>query len=256
MKLLNTVLSIAFLWSALPNSAFAHGPSESRVEIELKNPAAQPAGSLALEFQIFDTSISKVVTDVDLNISHEKLLHLVVYDPSLREFQHVHPVFDGRMWKADLNFSVNGNYFIWAQGELKVDGYEFSSSTRLEIVGGNPALPSPPRLRDVRTGDDKGSVATLGRSSLKAGQMAMLDLTFSRRNGSKPQISPYLGAFAHVIAVPADGDSIIHVHPMAGSSPEQGMLHVTFPNKGAYRLWVQFVDASQIRTVPLSVKVK
>lgn len=254
MKLLSTILALALLGSSV--SAFAHGGGESRVEVELKNSGPQPAGPLTLEFQVFDAASSKVVTDQDLNISHEKLLHLIVYDPSLKEFQHVHPIFDGLMWKADLSFSVNGNYFVWAQGELKVDGYEFSSSTRLEISGGKPALPAPPRLKDIRVGSDRGSVAKLGRTSLKAGQMAMLDLAFSREDGSKPQLTPYLGAFAHVIAVPTDGDSIIHVHPMAGGSPEQGMLHVTFPSKGIYRLWVQFIDASQIRTVPLSVKVR
>lgn len=256
MKLYSTILAVAFFGLAMPMSAFAHGGGESRVEVELKNSGPQSAGQLTLEFQVFDTTSSKVVTDQDLNISHEKLLHLVVYDPSLKEFQHVHPVFDGQMWKADLSFAVNGNYFVWAQGELKVDGYEFSSSTRLEILGGKPAPPAPPRLRDIRVGNDSGSAAKLGLTSLKAGQMAMLDLVFSRVDGSKPQLTPYLGAFAHVIAVPADGDSIIHVHPMAGGSPEQGMLHVTFPSKGTYRLWIQFVDASQIRTVPLSVKVR
>jgi hypothetical protein len=42
---------------------------------------------------------------------------------------------------------------------------------------------------------------------------------------------------------------------MDTSNPNQGMLHATFPHKGAYRLWIQFIDGGQLRTVPLSVKV-
>ena len=85
--------------------------------------------------------------------------------------------------------------------------------------------------------------------------MAMLTLTLSREDGSPAIVTPYLGSFAHVISTPEDGDSLIHVHPMNGSSPTQGMLHVTFPTAGFYRVWVQFIESGALKTVPLSVEV-
>ena len=87
-----------------------------------------------------------------------------------------------------------------------------------------------------------------------AGKMAMLDLTMSRTDGSTTQLTPYLGAFAHIIATPKDGDSLIHVHPI-GTGPAQGMIHATFPAAGEYRLWVQFIDGGILKTIPLSVEV-
>lgn len=85
--------------------------------------------------------------------------------------------------------------------------------------------------------------------------MAMLTLTFNRTDGTKPDIQPYLGAFAHVILVPEDADSLLHVHPMQGATPNEGIFHTSFPDQGDYRLWVQFLDGGVLRTVPLSVTV-
>jgi len=149
---------------------------------------------------------------------------------------------------------VNGQYFLWAQGELAADGEEFSAFTRIDVVGGAPAWPAPV-LQDIRTGSDRTSKVTLSAGRIRAGRAAMLTVTIGRDDGSKPAVSPYLGAFAHVIAVPEDGDSLIHVHPMNGRKPNEGMLHATFPTAGKYRLWIQFLDAGVLKTVPLAVEV-
>jgi hypothetical protein len=40
------------------------------------------------------------------------------------------------------------------------------------------------------------------------------------------------------------------------AGPTSGMLHATFPSGGEYRLWIQFIDGVDLRTIPLSVVVK
>lgn len=247
-------LPVALLLSlGAPAISRAH-EEDGRVAIELESPAQVSAGAVVAEFQLVDTEKKKTLAPGDLNITHEKLLHLLVYDPALKEFQHVHPEFDGKLWKAELNFAVNGNYFVWAQGELSSDSEEFSGFIRLEVTGGQQAWPAPV-LGNVRSGKDSGSVATLDNQVLRAARMAMLTLKISREDGSPAIVTPYLGAFAHVISTPDDGDSLIHVHPMNGSSNDQGMLHVTFPTAGFYRVWVQFIEGGALKTVPLSVVV-
>lgn len=236
------------------SSAFAH-EEDSRVAIELESPASITAGKVNVEFQLVDTKENRVLTPDNLNLSHEKRLHFLAYDPALKEFQHVHPEFDGKIWNVQMEFSVDGNYFVWAQGELASDGAEFSGLTRLVVTGGKARWPTPPVLNDNRSGSADISKVTISNSKLRAGNMAMLDMKFTRNNGTQSKITPYLGALAHVVAVPEDGDSLIHVHPMNGSKPNEGMLHVTFPAAGFYRMWVQFVDDGILKVVPLSVQV-
>lgn len=244
---------LALIFSFTNQFAFAHG-DESRVALEPEIQKAT-AGKVIYQFQLVDTKNNKLITDQDLNISHEKKLHFLAYDPSLNEFQHVHPEFDGKLWNVELNFSRDGNYWVWAQGELSIDQEEFSTPNRLDISGGAPAWPTPPVLGDVRSGASENSVATLSKNKITAGKMVMLNVVLSRNDGTQAQIEPYLGAFAHVVAVPEDGDSLMHVHPMNGSKPNEGMLHATFPTAGKYRLWIQFVDGGNLRTIPLSVEV-
>jgi tartrate dehydratase alpha subunit/fumarate hydratase class I-like protein len=125
----------------------------------------------------------------------------------------------------------------------------------MEVAIEQPAWPVPPRLSDLREGTDGTSRIALSNHTLKAGKMVMLDLNFSRTDGTRPNVTPYLGAVAHVVAVFNDGDTLVHVHPMEGGSENQAMLHVTFPFAGTYRLWVEFMDDGVLRKVPLSVVV-
>ncbi len=239
-------------------AAFAHGAAEGPVSLEISSKDPVSAGRSILIFQMVENKKKRLLGDSDLKLAHEKKLHFIIYDPSLTQFQHVHPKYTSSKdstWEVEVNFKMNGNYWLWAQGELASDGSEFSAPSRLNVVGGLPQAPEP-RLTDVRTGSDMGSTITLSKTILKAGKTAMLGMTFSREDGTTPQISPYLGAMAHIVSTPSDGDSLIHVHPMAGSKPTTAMLHVTFPAVGFYRLWIQFVDKGELRVVSLAVKVQ
>lgn len=228
--------------------------AEAKVSFRPESKAAIQTEAPEFRFQLFGQN-QKPITKAELKISHEKLLHLVVYDASLQEFQHLHPEFDGKFWQTKLRFSVSGKYWLWAQGALK-DGSEFSSAVTQQVnLAKRPAWPSPPELAELRSGVSGNFRATLSEPKLTEKKMAMLDLTFSRVDGSKPKISPYLSAFAHVIGVSNDGAEMVHVHPMDGTKPEQGMLHVMFLRRGMYRLWVQYLDGGELITIPLSVKV-
>ncbi|MEK7690292.1 MAG: hypothetical protein AAB425_04655, partial [Bdellovibrionota bacterium] len=100
---------------------------------------------------------------------------------------------------------------------------------------------------------DGNSITTIASTKIVAKKSVMLNLSFARKDGTSPEITPYLGANAHVTAVSDDGDTFVHAHPMEHGG--QLMIHMTFPVKGTYRLWIQFIDGEELRTVPLSVKV-
>ena len=246
-----TLLVIFTLLGAL--NAGAHGGEDSRISIEPETQSPLNAGTIPFRFELFDEDTKKTVQEQDLVESHTKKLHFIAYDASLNEFNHVHPTFNGATWEAELNLPVNGNYFLWAQGQLQ-DGTEFSAVVRAKIQGGKTERPVAP-LGDHRIASDKGTVIQLASNKIKAGKMAMLNFQITREDGQAPEITPYLGAFAHVIAVSPDGDELTHVHPMEGSAPNTGMLHATFPTDGDYRVWIQLIDKGELKTIPLSISV-
>lgn len=245
------IFSLAILFST--SQAMAHGQSEERFSIEPEIQGPLTAGKISFPFKIFDAKAARTVGDTDLDETHTKKLHMIVYDQALQEFNHTHPTFDGTTWNSTLELPKNGTYFIWAQGQLN-DGTEFSTFTKAQTQGGIPENPTKP-LGDVRKSAHDGTVVELAKNQVKAGKMTMLNFVVSRQDGLTPEISPYLGAFAHVIAVSPDGDELIHVHPMEGSRPNSGMLHATFPTHGDYRIWIQLIDRGTLKTIPLSVTV-
>lgn len=227
---------------------------EQIVQLKPTSTAPLQAGNIEYQFQLIDSASNNSVTDKDLMIESEKLLHLIIFDPALIEFRHLHPEFRGNYWSVKTDLPVNGNYWVWAEGKLTTNQAEFYSSSRLDIQGGLQAN-SMSQLRDTRTGDDSGSIASLSNEVIRSKQMSMLTLTMSRQDGSQPQISDYLGNKAHIIAVSSDGSSMIHLHPMEGSRANELTIHSEFPRAETYRIWVQFIDGGSLKVVPLAVSV-
>lgn len=223
------------------------------IELKLESSSSVSAGLVMVEFQLSDTHQNRILTPDDLVLSHERILHLLVYDRSLTQFQHVHPTYENGRWRVELNFSVNGNYFLWAQGVTAGEFVEFSSMSKMQVINGSEELSAPTSLPEVRVGEDRGSVATMSDVVLKVGSKLGPSLKFSRADGSLPEISPYLGAFAHVIAVSINGESLVHVHPQSGQAPDEGEVHFRFEKSGEYRVWVQFIDGGILRTVAMAV---
>ncbi len=245
-----SVLSIMIFFSPV---LFAHGGGENRVSIEPEAQENLKAGTINYSFQLFDTVKNKVLLPSDLAETNTKILHFIVYDSALIEFNHVHPVAKADVWSVQLNLPRNGTYFLWAQGQLK-DGTEFSTFNKA-IVEGGTVENRPMRIGDHRKGSDQHTVVEIDQTAIHAGKMAMLSFKVSRDDGQVPVMAPYLGALAHLIAVSPDGDELIHVHPVAGSSPNSGMIHTTFPAEGDYRIWIQFIDRNVLKTIPVSISV-
>lgn len=236
------------------SSLLAYGPVFAGVQIESTQGNVSASEKLSYSFNLVDDKTTKSISDKDLIETHTKILHLVVYDASLNEFNHVHPEFNGTSWNVELNLPVSGSYKVWAQGKT-LNGKEFSVSRSLAVENGEPEI-AVASLGDVRVGTDGTTQVELANTKLKAGKMAMIDFMVTRTDGSVPSLSPYLGAFAHVIATQLNGNDLIHVHPMEGNDANMGMLHATFPLAGEYRLWIQFIDNGVLKTIPLSVVVK
>ena len=241
----------------MSGNAFAHPGAPSRVKIEWEGSVQLAAGENTLNFKLWDLKEKRHLSDADLSVVHEKKLHVFAYDSALVEFHHLHPEYskDTGLWSTPATLPVNGEYWFWAQGLVTSGKTDFNSNTSIEVTGGDDAN-EVTELLDVRTGSDGNSSVQMSATTLVAEKEVMPILTFSRLDGTPTALGTFLGEKAHIVAVPDDGDSLIHVHGMDMANPNQLMIHVKFPAKGSYRLWVQFVDDDVLKTVPLSVIVK
>ncbi len=248
----NIILSTAVISSL----CWADGAGvNERVQVNLRSPSELEASTTTIRFDLTNIEEQVAVTDTDLNVVHEKILHVFVFDKGLGEFQHIHPEYADGEWSVEATFARSGDYLMWAQGQLRDGDHDFISNIPLIIVNGSEPNPVPPVLTDIRSGSDGLSVATLSGTRFRAGREAMPNVTFTRTDGTTPVLEPYLGEKAHVVITPSDAHSLIHTHPMDHGIENQIMLHTTFPEAGFYKIWIQFIDEGQLRTVPLSVEV-
>ena len=85
-------------------------------------------------------------------------------------------------------------------------------------------------------------------------------------------LEPYLGAWAHIMAISQDRREFIHAHPdddtnsapvspwqhthaVPGPSPSFVQTTTGFRRPGIYRMWVQFQRSGRVITVPFTVNI-
>ena len=245
-------LVLCLYGSLSSGKVWAHG--DARLGVEPVNETAFSAGQISYDFQILDLKRKIVLKDADFNSLNDQKVHLFVYDPGLKKLQHLNAKYTGSAWHVDLSLAQDGNYWVWAEGELAFDKTDGYGSTRLQVTHGSPMDTVGPEVEEKRVGSDGTSQVKLSMDPIVKEKEAMLMLTYSRRDGSAPQITPFLGEMGQAIIVSEDGDWLSHSHVMS-RGPEMLMLHVTFPEEGNYRIWVQYLDAGILKTVSLAVAV-
>ncbi|MEH7009847.1 hypothetical protein V7087_03380 [Neobacillus niacini] len=184
----------------------------------------------------------------DLEVNHEKLLHLIVVSTDLKEYQHLHPqtnepgVFKishslrtgeykafvdikpkGKVYKVEpITFKVGEKHIEHNEGSLMVD------SELTKEAGGHKVSLLP--------------------SSLKTNEE--IQLTFDL-GGETPE--QYLGALGHVVILDEKGENYIHVHPLEGNEP---VFATKFSDPGVYKIWAEFKFNGEVFVYPYVVEIK
>ncbi len=104
----------------LASAALGHGDGEeSRIAIEPSINTSTQAGLITYQFEPVDTKLRTVVGPDDLNILHEKPIHIFIFDTSL---QNTNMGNDSHLM-IHVTFPAKGEYRLWIQfqdrGELK-----------------------------------------------------------------------------------------------------------------------------------------
>ena len=185
----------------------------------------------------------------DYEIEHEKRMHFIVVGRDLSSFQHLHPRMarDGT-WETRAKLPDGGTYRVFA--DFKAAGQKRTLGADVHAAGVVRPKPLPQPSRIARTRD--GLEVSLSAGDLRAGQEGLVEFAV-RRDGRAvtEELSPYLGAKGHLVALREGDLAYLHTHP----ENDRLAFMATYPTAGAYRLFVQFLYKSRVQTAAFTVEV-
>lgn len=259
---------------------------------ELKSEPGQiEAGKEAtLVFTVRDKSDAVVK---DLQIVHEKPMHLLVVSKDLAEFYHIHPEpqEDGS-YLVKHTFPNGGDYRLYADFTPR-DAKQVVEKIDVKVSGKErERVALTPDAKFEKTVDSL-RVAMKPDGELKAGGEVMLEFAAFDAKSNKPatDLENYLGELAHFVIISEDMQDFVHAHPMSKDehksakktdastvemsdgdhnadghthdeksdakieSRSEVAAHTAFPRSGKYKIWAQFQRGGRVITVPFVVNV-
>jgi len=191
-------------------------------------------------------------------LTHEKLLHLIIVSKDLSYFNHVHPEYKGGgVFEVANEFPAGGEYRMIADFQ-PAGGDAMTKLAWLEVEG-EPARSAPVVLTDPLEATADGKRVSLRISSLAPDEESVLTFHVEDEVSGRPiaDLEPYLGAIGHVVILSEDGERYVHAHAEKdqGSGPD-ARFEVIFPKSGVYKIWVQFQHQGQVFTASYAVQVR
>ncbi|MCY7346161.1 MAG: cupredoxin domain-containing protein [Pyrinomonadaceae bacterium] len=281
--------------AVVTNSATTEANTTTNVERAFKidfktEPGTIQAGTPStLSFTVKDKQ-GEVIKD--LQIVHEKPMHLLVVSSDLAEFYHIHPEpqADGSYAVAHV-FPNGGDYKFYADFTPK-DAVQVVERIDVKVAGAERAKVALAADSKFEKTVDGLKIVMKPSAETKAGQELMLDFQAFDAKTNKPatDLQNYLGELAHFVLISEDLKDFVHAHPMAkGEHKESGKMndamkmddhnsdghehskaegetnkpsasevsaHTAFPRSGLYKIWAQFQRGGKVITVPFVVNVK
>jgi hypothetical protein len=176
-----------------------------------------------------------------------KLLHLIVVRTDLAGYQHLHPTLESDgTFAVQLHIARPGTYR--AITDFVTDGRKYVLGTNLTAPGPVRSAPLPPPALESHT--DGYAVELERPAQLIAGREAQLTFRITRHGQPVDDLEPYLGSYGHLVALHSPELSYSHVHPN-GVDRASGAITfgIELPERGTYRLFLQFRTHDQVHTV-------
>lgn len=234
-----------------------------------------PLGSpVSLFMRVQDASTGLPLQN--LEVVHEKPMHMFIVSQDLSEFQHVHPqLVSPGLLEIPATFKKAGPYSFFAQ--FKPAQQPEQTVTSSFKVPGLPMPVQPLRLDMTlpktcfdpdRTGALQAYTYQVSQLPTKIGQPVQFKVHIMKNGLPVEKVEPFLGAAGHAVLVSANHQSFIHAHAMDGPMP--GMAHspaqapmdmsddpstLVFESDekiqrpGVYKAWVQTQIDGRVKTV-------
>ena len=251
MRIVNKIAaaaSLALLGVAPLPAQHSHDTSPSTVRSEILPVENRAAGKPVATVLRLIGADGKPLSLDQLEVAHTEKIHLLVIDPSLTDYHHLHPVAGDKPGEYRFDFApkFGGTYHVWADLVPKATGKQEYSKTTLKVEGA-PGSPSNSVNTIAEVDGYLFALATEKDAPLQAGKSSVVKVKVTGRDGREfTKLEPVMGAFAHMVAFPSDLGSVTHVHP-TGAEPktnaERGgpdlSFHVEPDKPGFHKFFLQ-----------------
>lgn len=213
------------------------------------------------------TSSGKAISPIDLLRVHTELLHLMIIDPQMMDYHHVHPRPLAELGKWSFRFTprYGGDYRFFGDFTPQATGLGLYANADLVVSGD---APTPDAITKAHLPSWQSDVAgyrfTLTPTStpVRAGKEAEFTLRIINLNGGNVPLETIMGAYAHVVAFDQARTGFAHLHPQQTDltvPPDPVAPTLTFkvsiPQSGPYVLWAQVQMDGTERFAPFWFKV-
>lgn len=262
MKKLPFLFLLVLLSTPIASIWAADGHKNTLALEFVNSPKLSPGQTAHLVMRLTNTTDGSPVTLRMLKTVHTKKFHLLVIDPSLSDYHHLHPVAGKRPGEYEVNFVPQGTaYRVW--GDVTPVASDEQQYVQANLGGAKPNKKSIDQTERLVTAMDGYTFKLSFENKLKAGEPVMASLLVTKDGKTFSDLRPVMGAFAHVVGFTSDYQSVIHVHPL-GQEPKKEadrggpelQFHFELDQPGFTKIFAQFRIDGKDLFVPFGVNVE
>lgn len=246
------------------------------------NPASPESGQpIELSFQIKNPQGEKVS---ELEIVHEKPMHLFMVSEDLSQYFHEHPAkqTDGT-YTLPFTFPAGGKFKVYIDFKPK-NAEQTVASFDIEVAGKETARVDliPDKKFEKKVDGILVKMTPGGELVRKKDLLLNFQVFDAETNEPVADLQNYLGEKAHFVIIRKGLSRFVHAHPMSAEKMADNMnsnrnmngmqmdetemsdgdkasritAMTNFPNRGIYKIFAQFKRKDKVITVPFVFEVK
>ena len=211
-----------------------------KMEIDPETPPA--AGRTSTIHLTFETDGGDAIMPHDLAVTHTERMHVMIIDPSLDDYHHVHPTADGASNTYSFEFTPEqaGEYHLFAEMVPVRTKRQVVALGSINVEGNAGTATAKTRL-ESQVSD---YVFRLQAEDFRKGRDTPVGVAIKRLDGEDVDLELTMGALGHMVAFDSERNGYKHMHPVEfpmatiGNDSQLQFL-VNLPNEGHYRLFAQ-----------------
>ncbi|MGB0415985.1 MAG: hypothetical protein ACPGKS_03990 [Coraliomargarita sp.] len=221
------------------------------VQMELDSIEGAPPGEELEVTLTLETDGGMPIAPHELAITHTEKMHVMLVDPSLEDYHHVHPEAEGFSGQYHFSFTPkrSGSYMVFAE-VVPLRSRRQVIATGEIVTQGTPASPAF-EMQEISEVDGVRFELSGVPESLSTNRDYRFELDVNDLQGIPVELETIMGAKGHMVAFDAGKRGFAHMHPIDSISGSEGMDELAFlfnvPNPGWYRVFAQVqVDGREV----------